>query len=180
MDDPTRIIVLASGIKVNYGGYPEGTSEDLQEQAWNRFETVWPRDGDQSTREEERRSGGLKITQSLSLDRIFQYSGPSKGFGGLTQADIRPGEKFSVSINKKMLGGNGGWWAFGSMDEGGGLFGKKFIMLEKDVEAEKEKVGRAAERERMEREGWVYSEMMDDLEITVAEGRDEVVVEFVQ
>lgn len=191
VDNPARKIVLASGMKVNYGRYPDGTSENLREQAWNRFETIWPRgegthDGRGATESENEASGdeegvnGLTINQSLSLDRIFQYSGPTKGYGGLTQADVRPGEKFSVCMNKKMLRGNGGWWAFGSMDEGGELYGKKFIMLEKGVGGENEQDDRAAERERRERDGWVYSEMMDDLKITAEEGRDEVVVEFVE
>lgn len=185
VDDPTRKIVLASGMKVNYGRYPDGTSEDLREQAWNRFETVWPRgegahDGQGGNEAGEEGGNGLSITQSVSLDRIFQYSGPSKGYGGLTQADVRPGEKFNVCVNKKMLRGNGGWWAFGSMDEGGELHGKKFIMLENGMDGEDEQDEKAAEKERRERDGWVYSEMMDDLKIAAEEGMDEVVVEFVE
>ena len=171
MDDPTRKIVLASGMKVNHGRHPDGTSEDLREQGWNRFETIWPRSGE---------GNGLKIIHSLSLDRIFQYSGPSKGYGGLTHADIRPGDRFSLCINEKMLRGNGGWWAFGSMAEGGKLHGKKFIMLEKGVDEGKEQDNAAAEGKRREQDGWAHSEMMDDLKITAEEGRDEVVVEFVE
>ena len=151
--------MLAVGMKVSYRRYLDGTSENLRDQAWNRFETVWPRtlaakDG-QGVRQGEDEEGGdgLSITQSLSLDRMFQYSGPSKGYGGLTQADIRRGEKFSVCMNKKILRGNGGWWAFGSVGEGGALYGKRFIMLEKGVHGEDEQDEKAAERERRKRDG---------------------------
>ena len=119
--------------------------------------------------------GALEITHEITLERLFRYSDLSIG-------DVKAGEKFVVKMNPRMLGSmNEGWWTWGSL--GGELKEKKFARWERpDKNGE---IGNLMPGEdmpdiqKMEREGWVFSEPFEELKIAEDEC-DDVVLEFVE
>lgn len=123
--------------------------------------------------------GDLVIKHDLSLERLFQNSREMKA------ADIRPGEKFRIRMNPKRLFW-AGWWTFGSLEESGGsdLEGKRFAKWERpDEDGYISNLMAGEERpdiEQMEKQGWVFSQRSDDLEVTAGEGLNDVIVEFIE
>lgn len=130
-----------------------------------RFETVPPAG-----------QGDLVIKHDLSLDRIFEYS------RNLKAADVQPGERFRIKMNPKRAFA-ASWWAFGSMHDGE-LEGKKFAKWERPGEdGEISNLMPGEERpdvEQMEKDGWVFSQRFDYLEMAEEDGGDGVIVEFTE
>lgn len=97
---------------------------------------------------------------------------------------VQPGEKYRLKMNPKRLLMD--WWQFGSLDEGGeeGLKEKKFMRWERPGEAGE--IGnfmpgeRIPDVEKLEGEGWVFSERSYDFEATDETGGEGIVVEFVE
>ncbi|KAI9718442.1 MAG: hypothetical protein M1812_004163 [Candelaria pacifica] len=160
--DPTRKIQLHFSGFPNYGSQPDA-SPNLLERDYLRFETV-PSNGE----------GELAVTHEISLERLFRYS-------GLTKEAVKVGEQFTVRLNPKRLGSTEGWWTWGSLNRE--LSGKKVARWERpDSEGE---IGnlmpgeKTPDVEKMEKEGWVFSEPFHELTLTA--GEDEAVtVEFVE
>lgn len=129
-----------------------------------RFETVPPMG-----------QGALLIKHELPLDRMFQYSRHVK------LADVRPGEKFRMMMNPKRLVW-AGWWTFGALEDAE-LGEKRFAKWERPDEDGS--IGnlmpgeRRPDVEEMEREGWVFSQRFDDLEVTDVTEHG-VIVEFTE
>lgn len=164
--DPTRKIQLHFSGWPNYG--TRDASENLLERDYLRFETV-PGKDDQG-------GDGLTITHSLSLDRLFSYSNLRKG-------SVQPGEKFALRMNPKKLRSLDVWWTWGDLEAD--LKGKKFTGWEvpdehgeiRNLEPGEE----VPDVEGMKREGWVFTEYLDDLVLHIEEGEgEEVVVVFVE
>ena len=160
--DPKRTIAIAFAGYANYGSKPDA-SDDLRERPWMHFETVPPKG-----------QGALSVTHNISLERLFRNSRDLKA------ADIQPGEKFRVGMNPKRAF-RCGWWAFGDM-EIGDLKDKKFaVWVLPDKDGNIYNLMPDDERpsiERMEKDGWVSSQHLDDLEMTEDEAGSEVIVEF--
>ncbi|KAI9747660.1 MAG: hypothetical protein M1835_002008, partial [Candelina submexicana] len=138
-------------------------SANLLERDYLCFETV-PSEGE----------GELAVTHEISLERLFRYS-------DLRKEAVKAGEQFTVRLNPKRLGSTEGWWAWGSLK--GDLNGKKFARWERpDRNGE---IGNLMSGEKtpnveeMKREGWVFSELFDELTLN-AEGDNAVIVEFVE
>lgn len=99
----------------------------------------------------------------------------------LKAADVRPGEKFRVQMDPKRLFW-AGWWTFGALNDGE-LGGKRFAKWERPDEDGS--IGNLMPGEqrpdfkRMEKEGWVFSERFDDLEVT-DDTEHSVIVEFIE
>ena len=76
----------------------------------------------------------------------------------------------------------GGWWAFGDMN--GDLKEKKFTKWESpDEDGEISNLMPGEERpdvEQMVKEGWVFSQRFDYLEITQDDTGDDIIIEFVE
>jgi len=146
----------------NYGSQPNA-SANLLERDYLRFETV-PSKGE----------GELAVTHGISLERLFRYS-------DLKKEAVEVGENFTVRMNPKRLGSIEGWWTWGSLE--GELNGKKFAKWERpDREGEIGNLMPGEKRpdvEGMEREGWVFSELFDELTLEAGED-EEVIVEFVE
>ena len=160
--DPKRKIQLHFSGFPNYGSQPDA-SANLLERNYLRFETV-PSKGE----------GELAVTHEISLERLFRYS-------DLRKEAVKAGEKFTVRMNPKRLKSIEGWWTWGSLE--GELKGKKFAKWERpDREGE---IGNLMPGEKMpdvegmEREGWVFSELFDELTLEAGE-HEEVTVEFVE
>ena len=120
--------------------------------------------------------GALKITHDISLERLFRNS------RNLKAADVRPGEKFRVSMNLKRAF-RCAWWTFGDMN-GGDLKEKKFAeWCLPDEDGDIINLLPGEERpniEQMEKEGWVFSQGLDDLVMTEDDAEDEAIVEFIE
>ena len=120
--------------------------------------------------------GALVIKHDLSLDKLFAQS------HNLKAADIRPGEKYSIGINTKRMF-TCWWWTFGDVEHGD-LKEKKFakwVLPNEDGDILNLMSGEERpEIERMEKDGWVFSQGLDDLVMTEDDARDEAVVEFVE
>ncbi len=127
-----------------------------------RFETI-PAKG----------QGVLTVKHDLPLERMFMYERTLKA------ADIKPGEKFRVSMTSSRLEWVS-WWVFGDLE--GGLKGKMFAKWElPDEEGQMTDVMPGEEEpdiDRMQGEGWVFSERRDNL--TVDGNFDGTVFEFVE
>ena len=130
-----------------------------------RFETVPPIG-----------KGALVIKHDLSLDKLFAHSRDVK------RSDVQPGEKYRVGINTKRMF-ICWWWTFGDINDGD-LKEKKFarwVLPNENGEIMNLMAGEEwPDIEQMEKDGWVFSQGLDDLEITEADERNEVVVEFVE
>ena len=128
-----------------------------------RFETVPPMG-----------EGALVIKHDMSLERLFRYSHQLK------LSDVRPGEKFGIEMNPQRLFA-AGWWTLGGL--GDELEGKKFAKWERPDEKGEISNLMPGEQlpdvEQMEKDGWVFSEFADRLNVMV-ETQDRVVVEFVE
>ena len=76
-----------------------------------------------------------------------------------------------------------GWWTSGDLDDAAGLGKKRFAKWERpDEDGTISNLMPGEQRpdvEQMEREGWVFSEMSDDLEAT-DDSEEGVVVEFIE
>lgn len=159
--DPNRKIQLHFSGFPNYGSQPNA-SANLLERDYLRFETV-PSKGE----------GELAVTHAISLERLFRYS-------NLKMEDVKPGEKFAMSMNPKRLGSTEGWWTWGALE--GELSGKKFAKWE--LPDRNGEIGNLMPGEEspdvaeMKREGWVFSEAFDELKTEKSED-GELVVEFV-
>ena len=120
--------------------------------------------------------GALKITHDITLERLFRNS------RNLKAADIQPGEKFRVSMNLKRAF-RCAWWTFGDMAHGD-LKDKKFgewILPDKDGKTMNLMSGDTPpDIEQMEKEGWVFSQRLDNLEMTEDDAQCEAIVEFVE
>lgn len=161
--DPKHTIQIAFAGSPNYGSKPDA-SPNLREQPWMRFETIPPTG-----------QGALVIKHDISLERLFRYSRHLKA------ADVQPGEKFRISMNPKRAF-RSAWWTFGDMD--GDLKGNKFARWElPDEDGDIRNLMPGEERpdyEQMEKDGWVFSQRFDDLDISEDDAGHEVVVEFVK
>lgn len=159
LSDPKRRIQLRFLGYPNYCRPPD--TPNLREWPSRRFETV-PAKG----------QGVLIVKHDLPLERMFKYEST------LTPADIKPGEKFHVSMSTLRLGWVS-WWAFGDLE--GDLKEKKFAKWQlPDEKGEMTDVSgdENPDIDRMEAEGWVFSERLDNL--TVSGNSDDAVVEFVE
>ena len=163
--DPLRKIQLHFSGWPNYASLPHDASMNLRERESLRFETI-PGRGE----------GELAVTHEISLRRLFQAR-------FLKKEAVEVGEKFRVRMNPRYLTGPELWWAWGSLE--GGLKDKKFVRWERPDE-KKGEIGnlmpgeKMPDVERMEREGWVFSECFDDLTVSGAGEGEEVIVEFVE
>ena len=160
--DPNRIITVAFCGHPNYGSKPD--IPDLRERPWMRFETVPASE-----------QGALIIKHDISLDRLFMFSHYLKA------ADVQPGEKFRVCMNPRRAF-QCPWWAFGDMN--GDLKDKKFAQC--SLPDENGFISNFFPGEKrpdfaqMEKDGWVFSQNLDDLEFTEDDTGHEVVIEFVK
>ena len=161
--DPNRLIHIAFAGSPNYATVP--SIANLRERSWTRFETVPPLG-----------QGALIITHDLSLERLFRNT------HSLKVTDIQPGERFRIRMTPKRAF-RCGWWTFGDMN-GGDLKEKKFaewVLPDEDGDVINLMPGeKRPDIEQMEKDGWVFSQRLDDLEMTEAEEENEVVVEFVE
>ena len=130
-----------------------------------RFETVPPIG-----------EGTLVIKHDLSLDRLFAHS------RNLKAADVQPGERYSIGINTKRMF-ICWWWTFGDVEHGD-LKEKKFakwVLPDEDGDIINLMPGEERpDIEQMEKDGWVFSQGLDNLEMTETEEGNKVVVEFVE
>ena len=130
-----------------------------------RFETVPPIG-----------EGTLVIKHDLSLDRLFAHS------RNLKAADVQPGERYSIGINTKRMF-ICWWWTLGDVERGD-LKEKKFakwVLPDEDGDIINLMPGEERpDIEQMEKDGWVFSQRLDNLEMTEAEEGNEVVIEFVE
>ena len=121
------------------------------------------------------REGVLVIKHDLSLDKLFAHS------RNLKVADVQPGERYSIGINTKRMF-LCWWWTFGDMNED--LKEKKFarwVLADKHGDIINLMPGEERpDIEQMEKDGWVFSQELDDLEMTEADEGNEVIVEFVE
>ncbi len=160
LSDPKR------RIRLNFFGSPSyverPVTPDIREWPWMRFKTI-PAKG----------QGVLIVKHDLPLERMFQYDRTLK------PADIKPGEKFRVTMGSLRLGWVT-WWAFGDLE--GALEGKKFAKWQLPDEEEGMTDLNLSEEEpdidRMQAEGWVFSERHDKL--TISGNSDDAVFEFVE
>lgn len=115
----------------------------------------------------------LIVKHDLPLERIFRQDRTLK------PADIKPGEKFRVTMTPLRLGWVT-WWAFGDVE--GDLKGKKFARWQLPDEKEGWTDLNVSEKEpdidRLQAEGWVFSERLDKLKISG--NSDDAVFEFVE
>lgn len=160
--DPARSIPIAFLGSPNYGSVPNA-SLNLRERPWMRFETVPPLG-----------EGVLVIKHDLSLERIFEYSRDLKVDG------VQRGEKFRIKMNPKRAFMSE-WWAFGGLGDGE-LSGKIFAKWERPNQNGDISNLMPGEQkpnvEQMEKEGWVFSEVFDDLEMAEDIARQSVIIEF--
>ena len=160
--DPKRRIIVAFCGHPNYG--TEADIPNLRERPWMRFETVPPPE-----------QGALIIKHDISLDRLFRFSHYLKA------ADVQPGENFRIYMNPRRAL-QCPWWAFGDMD--GDLKDKKFAKWTlPDENGDISNFFPGEERPdfvQMEKDGWVFSQKLDDLEFTEDDAGHEVVIEFVK
>lgn len=118
--------------------------------------------------------GELAVTHEISLERLFRHS-------DLRKDAVKVGEKFAVRMNPKRLGSSEGWWTWGGLE--GELKGKKFAKWERP--GQEGEIGNLMPGEKMpdvegmEREGWVFSELFDELMLETS-GDEEIVVEFIE
>lgn len=116
--------------------------------------------------------GTLIVKHDLPLERMFQQEHT------LNPADIKPGEKFRVTMTSLRLGWVT-WWAFGDIE--GDLKDKKFAKWQLPDEKEGMTDVMPGEYEpdidRMQAEGWIFSERHDKL--TISGNTDDAVFEFV-
>ena len=103
----------------------------------------------------------LIVKHDLPLERMLRYE-PT-----LKPADVKPGEKFRVSISSLCLNWVS-WWAFGDLE--GDLKGKRFAKWQlPDEEGRMTNVmpgKEAPDIDRMQMEGWVFSERHDHLTVS--------------
>ena len=162
--DPDRIISIAFVGTPNYGSMPNA-SPNLRESPWMRFDTIPPMG-----------QGALIIKHDLSLDRVFEYS------RNLKAADVQPGEKYRIGINHKRMFSSR-WWAFGDMDYGDPKEKKfaRWVLPDQDGDISNLMPGEERPNvEQMEKDGWVFSQGLDDLEMTEDDAGHEVAVEFLE
>ena len=130
-----------------------------------RFETVPPIG-----------QGALTIKHDLSLERLFAHS------RNLKVTDVQPGERYSIRINTKRMF-ICWWWAFGDMNNGN-LGERKFSKwVHPDEDGNIIGLMPGEERpdfEQMEKDGWVFSQEHENLEMTEDEAECEAIVEFVE
>ena len=161
--DPTRLIHIAFAGSPNYGTVPY--IANLRERSWTRFETVPPLG-----------QGTLLITHDVSLERLFRNT------HNLKVTDIQPGEQFRIKMNPKRAF-RCGWWTFGDVEHGD-LKEKKFAKwVLPDADGDIINLMPGEERpdiEQMEKDGWVFSQGLDNLEMTEDDAEHEAVVEFVK
>lgn len=161
--DPHRFIQVAFHGSPYYASVPD--IPNLRERPWMRFESI-----------PSIEQGDLIIKHDLSLERLFRNS------HSLKAADIQPGEKFRIKLNPKRAF-RCNWWAFGDMNNGY-LKEKKFATwVFPDEDGDIMNLTPGDERpdiEKMEKDGWVFSQHLDDLEMTQDEAGSEVVVEFIE
>lgn len=166
--DPQRTISLSFLGTPNYGSQPNA-NPDMRKQPWRHFDTV-PAAGE----------GDLVIKHDVSLERLFQYSRRPK------ITDIQLGEKYRIKLNPKRLFVDG-WWTFGALDDDEGDIGlvrKKFarwLLPDADGDIANMTPGEVRPNvEQMKREGWVFSNQYDDLEVTEAGTGEGIVIEFTE
>ena len=158
--EPDRRILLCFPCSPNYVRPPD--TPNLREWPSQRFATI-PAHG----------QGELIVKHDLPLERMFQYERILK------PADIKPGEKFRVRMDSFRLKWVS-WWAFGDLE--GDLKDKKFAKWQLPGEnGDMDDVmpgDKEPDIERMQMEGWVFSERCDHLSVSGKD--DDVVFEFVE
>ena len=122
--------------------------------------------------------GALKITHDITLERLFRYS------RNLKAADVQPGEKFRVGMNMNLKRAiRCAWWTFGDAEHGD-LKEKKFAeWVLPDEHGDIINLAPGVERpdiKQMEKDGWVFSQGLDNLEMSEDDAEREVFVEFVE
>ena len=127
-----------------------------------RFETVPPIG-----------AGALVIK---SPDKLFAQS------RNLKAADVQLGEKYSIGINTKRMF-IFCWWTFGDVEQGD-LKEKKFARwVLPDEHGDIINLMPGEERpdiQQMEKDGWVFSQRLEDLVMIEDNAEHEAVVEFVE
>ncbi len=118
--------------------------------------------------------GTLTIKHDISLERIFRYS------RNLKAAEVQPGEKFRIRMYHKRAF----WctcWTFGGLEDDD-LKDKKFGARRGLTDEDRNRVPgeNRPDIEQMEKEGWVFSQMLDNLKMTEDDTGQEVIVEFVR
>lgn len=157
ISNPNRMIQLRFAGTPNYGRPPDVAN--LREWPSLHFETIPVK-------------GMLIIKHDLPLKRMFRYESTLK------PADIKPGEKFRVSMSSLHLEWVS-WWGFGDLE--GDLKEKRFAKWQlPDEEGQMDMMPGEEEPDidRMQMEGWVFSERHDHL--TVSGNSDDAVFEFVE
>jgi hypothetical protein len=160
----SRTITLHPPVRVNYGSSDE---QDLRKIGRFDFVTIPA-------------SEELIAKHELTAERMFQAHN-DHGSSTLGPDDVKPGDKFRISLNIRQ---GFTWWHFGSLDDD--LKDKKFIGLWEEPEEDgrykdfDDIDGQKPDAEDLERHGWVFSEKLDDLKMTAEDGKESVVIEFVE